>query len=96
MATRVGRPGSPVSVTVSRLAVLVTFRVVEFTKGIVRVSKLKTVLAELDVNPAATMLVVVKVLLTVRLARLETCPTFRVPTFAVVAKTFVAVRAFEA
>ena len=89
MATRVGRPGSPVSVTMSRFAVLLTFRVVEFTNGIVRELKLKTVLVALDVNPAATILVVVKVLLTVRLARLETCQTFRVPTLAVVATRFV-------
>ena len=96
MATRVGRPGSPVRVTVSRFAVLVTFKVVEFTKGIVTVLKLKTVLVVFDVNPAATMFVVVRVLLTVRLARLETCQTFRVPTFEVVAKTFGAVKAFDA
>ena len=82
-------------VTVSRLAVLDTFRVVEFTNGIVRVSKLKTVLAELDVNPAATILVVVTVLLTTRFARFETWKTFSVPTLAVVAKTFVVERALD-
>ena len=89
-------PGSPVIVTTSKLAVEETFRVVEFTNGIVRVSKLKIVLFVFDENPAATILVVVKVLLTVRFARFETCQTFRVPTLAVVAKTLVAVRAFEA
>ena len=55
---------------------------------------MKIVLFVFDENPAATMLVVVRVLLTVRLARLETCQTFRVPTFAVVAKRFVAYRSF--
>jgi hypothetical protein len=30
-----------------------------------------------------------------RVERFETCHTFRVPTFAVVAKTFVVVRAFD-
>ena len=68
--------------TDARFEVEDTFRVVEFTNGIVRVSKLKTVLVELDVKPAATMLVVVTVLLTMRFARLLTVMTFRVPTLA--------------
>jgi hypothetical protein len=52
-------PGSPVSVTVSRLDVDETFNVVELMNGIVSVSKLKTVLAALDVIPAVYRFVVV-------------------------------------
>ena len=37
-----------------------------------------------------------KLLVTTRVERFETCQTFRVPTFAVVAKTFVVVTALEA
>jgi hypothetical protein len=69
--------------------VLATFSVVEFTNGIVRVSKLNTVLVEFEVKPAVTRFVVVIVLLTVRLAKLETRQTFIVPTLAVVANRFV-------
>ena len=42
------RPGSPVRVRVSRLLVLETFRVVEFTNGIVSVLKKNVVFVELD------------------------------------------------
>jgi hypothetical protein len=44
---------------VTRFDVLATFRVVEFIKGIVSVSKLKTVLDAFDVIPAVTRFVVV-------------------------------------
>jgi hypothetical protein len=40
-------PGSPVIVTTSKLAVLATFRVVEFTNGIVRVLKKNVVFVKL-------------------------------------------------
>jgi hypothetical protein len=52
-------PGSPVSVTVSRFDVDATFRVVEYTNGIVRVSELNTVLVTFDVIPAVNKSVVV-------------------------------------
>ena len=55
------------------LAVVETFNVVDEMKGIVSVSKLKTVFVALDVNPAATILVVYKVL-----ATFELPATFRV------------------
>ena len=51
---------------VERFEAVETFRVVEFIKGIVRVSKLKIVFDAFDVNPAATMLVVVRVFDTTR------------------------------
>jgi hypothetical protein len=59
----------PVTVRVCKLDALATFRVDEFIKGIVRVSKLKTVLVELDVNPSETILVVVSVFDTTRFVK---------------------------
>jgi hypothetical protein len=50
--------------TAVRFEVPETLSVVHETKGIVSVSKLKTVLVELDVNPAATRLVVKRVFVT--------------------------------
>jgi hypothetical protein len=52
-------PGSPVIVTTSKFDVDATFRVVEYTNGIVSVSELKTVLVTFDVIPAVNRFVVV-------------------------------------
>jgi hypothetical protein len=94
-----------VIVTTSKLDVLATLSVVEFTNGIVSVSKLNTVLVAFEVKPDDTILVVVRVFANtfvverefeaVRLLpitnefRLEIEITFRVPTLAVVATRFV-------
>jgi hypothetical protein len=69
-------------VTTSKLAVLATFRVVEFTNGIVRVSKLNTVVVAFEVKPADTILVVVTVLVTVRFVK--GCIIFAEFTFEIV------------
>jgi hypothetical protein len=96
VANKVVIPGSPVNVTVSRLDVDATFRVVQETNGIVSVSKLKKVLVALDVIPAVYKFVVVTAFDAYRLP-----VTFRVvapvvPMSVVVfAKTFVVVTAFE-
>jgi hypothetical protein len=56
---KVVEPSDPRISAVTRFDVLATFRVVEFIKGIVRVSKLKTVFDAFDVIPAVTRFVVV-------------------------------------
>ena len=89
-------------VPVRTFAVEATFSVVEFTNGIVRVSKLKVVFVAFEVNPAQVTLVVVSALGAYRLLvrtnvfKFEIVATFRVPTLDVVAKTFVVLSAFGA
>ena len=62
---------------------------------------MNVVVVMFDVIPAVNRFVVVtafaayRLLVNERLDKFETCQTFRVPTFAVVAKTFVVVTAFD-